>query len=226
VTTKGVLGQMWELAKDRRFMHLIPQFVWTGISIAYYSGLLVLMMQKAIGGDDKQYQFKMSMLAMVMLGVGEVTGCFFIGLIVDRFGSKTAILCNIVLITLMMSSTIAFIIIFEFNWIVWLMCFLWGFTDSAVNTNTQEMIGFEFDNNCEPFSVANIFQSIGNFSFQIIISFLKTPTHYLYFSIFVFVFAVVSCGITYFFPFRELKSSKLGNPHSFYSIVVEEPSLA
>jgi predicted MFS family arabinose efflux permease len=97
------------------------------------------------------------MLGMVCLGVGEIFGCFFIGFIVDKFGSKRAILCNLLLISLMMSSTIAFIVIFEFNYLVWIMCFFWGFTDSAINTNTQEMVGFEFDNNSEPFSVANIF---------------------------------------------------------------------
>lgn len=105
------------------------------------------------------------MLGMVLLGVGEIIGCFFIGYIVDKFGSKKAILCNIFLITLMMGSTFAFIIMFEFNYMVWIMCFLWGFTDSAINTNTQEMVGFEFDNNSEPFSVANIFQCIANFTF-------------------------------------------------------------
>jgi len=39
-----VIKQMWELTKNRRFMFLIPQFLWTGISIAYYSGILVYMM--------------------------------------------------------------------------------------------------------------------------------------------------------------------------------------
>lgn len=76
------------------------------------------------------------MCAMALLGVGEVIGCFVIGYVVDKFGSKKAILCNLVLICLMMSSTIAFIIMFEFNYMAWIMCFLWGFTDSAINTNT------------------------------------------------------------------------------------------
>ena len=105
------------------------------------------------------------MCAMALLGVGEVIGCFAIGYVVDKFRSKKAILCNLVLISLMMGSTITFIIMFEFNYMVWIMCFLWGFTDSAINTNTQEMVGFEFDNNSEPFSVANLIQCLANFSF-------------------------------------------------------------
>ena len=102
-------------------------------------------------------KFKYSMFAMSLLGIGEVIGCFVIGYVVDKYGSKKAILCNIVLIVMMMSSTIAFIIMYQFNFMAWIMCFLWGFTDSAINTNTQEMLGFEFDNNSEAFSVANIF---------------------------------------------------------------------
>jgi len=31
---------------------MVPQFCWTGISIAYYIGLLVVMMTEAIGGND------------------------------------------------------------------------------------------------------------------------------------------------------------------------------
>jgi predicted MFS family arabinose efflux permease len=111
---------------------MVPQFCWTGISIAFYSGLLVVMMTEAIGGDDDQIKFKYSMCAMALLGVGEVIGCFVIGYIVDKFGSKTAILCNLLLISMMMSSTIVFIIMFEFNYMAWIMCFLWGFTDSAI----------------------------------------------------------------------------------------------
>ena len=138
-------------------MFLIPQFLYTGISISFYSGLLVKMMQEAIGGNDLQYQFKMSMLAMVVFGLGEIIGCFYIGAIVDRFGSKTASVCNMLNIIMMTGSTVAFILVFEFNYLAWVMCFLWGITDSAINTNTQEIIGFEFDNNSEPFSLANIF---------------------------------------------------------------------
>ncbi len=43
---------MWKLAKDFRFRYMIPQFLWTGISIAYYSGILVYMMADTIIGTD------------------------------------------------------------------------------------------------------------------------------------------------------------------------------
>ena len=93
---------------------------------------------------------------MIGFGFGEILGCFFIGYIVDRFGSKVAGACNITIMSLMTLVTISYCVMYQFNWIAFLMCFLWGFQDSAVNTHSQEILGFEFDNNSEPFSVYNI----------------------------------------------------------------------
>ncbi len=118
-----------------------------------------------IQGYDDQAQFKWSMLAMVLFGVGEILGCFYIGFIVDRYGSKAAIFHNLVIILLMGGITFAFIIVYEFNFLAYLMCFIWGFQDSAINTHSQEILGFEFDNNQEPFSVYNILQCIACFVF-------------------------------------------------------------
>jgi hypothetical protein len=50
------------------------------------------------------------MLAMVGFGFGEIFGSFFIGYIVDRYGSKIAIMCNLVIILLMFGITMAFIV--------------------------------------------------------------------------------------------------------------------
>lgn len=67
------------------------------------------------------------MLAMVGFGFGEILGCFFIGFIVDKFGSKVAAFCNVIIIIIMTIVTIAFIMVWEFNWLAWAMAFLWGF---------------------------------------------------------------------------------------------------
>ncbi len=67
-------------------------------------------MMSATLGDDPNYQFKWSMLAMVGFGLGEISGGFFIGHIVDRYGTKTAILWNLLIILIMSAVTIAFIV--------------------------------------------------------------------------------------------------------------------
>lgn len=49
------------------------------------------------------------------------------------------------------------------------MCFFWGLQDSGVNTQVQEMLGFEFDNSStEPFSIYNFVQCVVCFAFQMI----------------------------------------------------------
>ncbi len=116
-------------------------------------------MQHSIEGDD-QTKFKNSMLAMVLFGVGEILGCFFIGLIVDRFGSRVASVMNILIMVSMTLVTFLYCLLWDFSWLAFLMCFLWGFQDSSINTHSQEILGFEFDSNSEPFSVYNILQCI------------------------------------------------------------------
>ena len=45
ITVKEGVLKLWALSKDRRFFCIIPQTAWTGISIAYFSGNLVEMLE-------------------------------------------------------------------------------------------------------------------------------------------------------------------------------------
>lgn len=175
-------------------------------------------MSQTLGGDEN-YQFKWSMLAMVGFGLGEIFGGFFIGFIVDRWGTKTAIICNLIIILLMNAVTLVFIYQFEFNALPWIMCFLWGFQDSGVNTQIQETLGFEFDNaSSEPFSIYNIYQCIACFIFQIIEASVGDQNSYWWFTIGVGVIAFLSNGLPYFFPFREDLANKIDIIASFTSL--------
>ena len=155
MSLKEVVVALWALASDKRFRLFIPQLFWTGVSISFFSGNLVEIMSHTIEGDD-QTKFKNSMLAMVFFGVGEILGCFFIGTIVDRFGSRVASFMNILIMVAMTAVTFTFCLLWEFSWLAYLMCFLWGFQDSAINTHSGEILGFEFDSNSEPYAVYNI----------------------------------------------------------------------
>ena len=84
------------------------------------------LMQKTIGGSAED-QFSKSNYAMIMFGLGEIFGCFFIGYIVDKFGSKIATYCNIFIMVFMTLITIIYCAVYEFNFLAYLMCFLWGF---------------------------------------------------------------------------------------------------
>jgi predicted MFS family arabinose efflux permease len=67
------------------------------------------------------------MLAMVLFGVGEISGSFFIGFFIDRIGSKFSTLINIMILTIMGGITVAYLAGGSFNATAWLMCFFWGF---------------------------------------------------------------------------------------------------
>lgn len=72
---------------------------------------------------------------MIAFGVGEVVGSYFIAYIIDRFGNRVATAVIELVICLMMGSIFAFLVVYEFGaWAV-IMCFMWGFHDSTVNTH-------------------------------------------------------------------------------------------
>ncbi|CDW77194.1 major facilitator superfamily protein [Stylonychia lemnae] len=205
LTLKQAVASMWKFFYNKRFLVLAPQLFWTGISIAYYSGNLVEMMSDSLqkDGKDDQEQFKLSMLAMVLFGVGEILGCFFIGFIVDRKGSKVATIFNLVIILIMGAVTITFIEVYKYGALAFIMCFFWGFQDSAINTHSQEILGFEFDNNSEPFSVYNILQCVACFIFQIIESAVNDQDDYRWYTIMVTGLGFIFCGMPFFFDFHE-----------------------
>ncbi len=100
------------------------------------------------------------MLAMVFFGAGEVIGCFFIGQIVDRLGSRAATVSICVTQLVMGAITLSYIIIYEYGVLAYLLCFMWGFQDSAVNAHIQGILGFEFDNPDVAYSVLNSMMAI------------------------------------------------------------------
>jgi hypothetical protein len=64
--------------------------------------------------------------------------------------------------------TVIYILQYEYGWLAFFMSFVWGFVDSANCTHTSEMLGFEFDNNSQPYSIDNLGQAVGAFVFLII----------------------------------------------------------
>lgn len=215
---KEVVASLWKLVTQKRFRLFIPQLAWTGVSIAFFSGNLVELMSLTIEGDE-QDKFKKSMAAMILFGVGEILGCFFIGLVVDKLGSKIASGCLIVIMIVMTLVTLVYCAVWEFGWMAFLMCFLWGFQDSSVNTHAQEILGFEFDNNFEPFSVFNILQCSACAIFQIIEIGVVDQRDYVIFTIAIGVIGVLCCSSMLFFDFREAKS------HKDHNKVSQEPHL-
>lgn len=43
--------------------------------------------------------------------------------------------------------------------------FAWGFSDGAINTHCNQMMGFEFDTSADAFGIFNSMQAVAVFSF-------------------------------------------------------------
>ena len=124
--------------------------------------------------EDAQYEFKMSMLAMVALGVGEIVGSITMGLIVDHLGAKKSSLFNMMFIGL---ATVVVVIYIEedtYSWLAFVMTFLWGVQDSAISIHLDAILGFEFASNKTPFACDVLIEALIACSFEIGSSFVKS----------------------------------------------------
>lgn len=97
---------------SKRMRLMLPEIAWSGVSIAYYAGMLVFMMTKTLEPVEKdtQVQYKKAMLAMVAFGFGEILGGPFMGYVVDKYSSKVGSLINVGVIIIMTAVTYAFLI--------------------------------------------------------------------------------------------------------------------
>ncbi|CDW80279.1 major facilitator superfamily protein [Stylonychia lemnae] len=204
------IKSVWACFIQKRMRLFLPENFWTGVSISYYTGMLVPIMTASISltDDDSQSQFKKAMLAMVALGVGEMMGGQIIGLVVDKVNSKVACIVNLVIMIVMFAFTFGFLVDYRYTWLTFVMTFLWGLQDSAVNTHVFEMLGFEFDNNDDAFAIYSLIQSLASFIFQFSQSLVDThEKYYIYTGVLAFI-GVICIGITYFFDFKHLQKLK------------------
>ena len=79
---------------------------------------------------------------------------------------------------------------------------MWGFSDGAINTHSNQMMGFEFDTSSDPFSIFNSIQAVAVFKFQIIQGNLQSKAQLQWYTVGVMLLGVLTCGATYFFKFK------------------------
>ena len=153
-----------QLTVDKRMLFLAPEILWSGMSLAIFTGLLVLTISESVKGNENDKMMK-SMLAMVSLGFGEIVGSLSIGQVIDRAGNKLTSVITLILIIVQTVFTLSFVSSGTYGSLVFIMMFVWGLQDSVVNTHISEILGFEFEDNTRPFSVFNIIQSVGIFTY-------------------------------------------------------------
>jgi len=90
---------------------------------------------------------------MIFLGVGECLGSIGSGFVIDYIGSKNTLVLNAVMIAINGLVLAASTNSLKYNYLSFLMCFLWGIQDSISMSNTMQILGFEFETESEPFGV-------------------------------------------------------------------------
>ena len=156
------------LIGNRRMIRLLPEIFWTGISIAYWSGLVATIVARTVPEKPENEQIAASLYALSVLGVGEMLGSIFMGLVVDKISSKFGCLVNMINVVIVWAISFMQIQVNKDNALVYAFTFIWGFMDGAVNTHTTQILGFEFDTASDPFSVFTCIQAIGTVMFQLI----------------------------------------------------------
>ena len=106
-----------------------------------------------------------ALLGMVAFGFGEVIGGGFNGFVLDKIGSQKGALVNAGLMILCIGVTLLSIEDMKYNFLTFVMCFLWGIEDGALNIHTYHVLGTEFKSKSEPFSVFNLVQGLAVFAF-------------------------------------------------------------
>lgn len=111
---------------------VLPLFMMNGISLSIYSGCFVSLitdtMRELNWNENKK--LSMSLFAMIPLGVGELCGSAFIGLFIDRHGSKKAVIAYLISVLIAYTFAYAYLISNKFNLLVYFLTFFWGIQDS------------------------------------------------------------------------------------------------
>jgi hypothetical protein len=110
-----------------------------------------------------------------------------------------AIICLVILTN---GTSLAFLLVNEYNWLAFMMPLMWGVLDSAINTHIFGMLGFEFDTNSEPFSVFTLIEALSVFVFSVINTWIDTRMRYIYYISALGVMGIIMIGTTYFFDFK------------------------
>jgi predicted MFS family arabinose efflux permease len=135
-------------------LYTLPIQIWSAMSVGIFGGIFVKLMTRtmAYSGDkypqlvddtDKQNEY--ALIAMALLGVGEILGGQIIGFIRDRRGNFTAYAVETVLLVAAVILVIVFNEENKFGPMAYIMIFMWGLHDSGIQCLIRSIMGFEFD---------------------------------------------------------------------------------
>lgn len=108
-----------------------------------------------------------SLKALSVLGAGEMVGSLFMSQIVDRLSNRAGVVTNVICVFFVWLASFFMIKENQEGILIYTFTFAWGFMDGALNTHTQQLLGFEFATSQDPFSVFTSVQAVGTVIFQL-----------------------------------------------------------
>jgi len=159
------LKSTMKLLVSPKMVWLAGVFYWSGASIAYFNGMLIPIMdlQQLDTGRKEKERISYALLGMVAFGFGEVFGGFLHGMVIDKLGSKRSCYVNTFFMCIMTATALISINNGKYNYLSYIMCFFWGWNDGVINIFMFQMMGFEFPNPADAFSVWNMYQGVCEF---------------------------------------------------------------
>ena len=160
-----------KLLYNRKMMYINMQLSLTGISIAYWSGMLTPIMILSLNDRtnlDDNHKTRLALFGMIAFGFGEMFGGYIMGVFIDNLGSKVGSVKCIILCILTTAITYISIDVNEYNYVSYTMCFFWGYFDGCINIHCLQIMGFQFVSKSEPFAVFNIVQGLTIFLMQVL----------------------------------------------------------
>ena len=155
-----IIMSTFHLLGNRRMRQIMPIIVWSGLSFAYWFGFTdTIVGQRLSDKKSETVQYKTTLLALSILGVGEIVGAIGMGRIIDKSSPKIWGIVNVT--NLVPVWALAFLAI-QFpnsDFLLYLFTFAWGYMDAQVNTHLLLMLGFDFDTLQEPFSIGIMVRS-------------------------------------------------------------------
>ena len=103
--------------------------------LAYWSGFIVIIVALTVPDESRDEKDAAGLLALSVLGFGEVVGAIVSGLIIDNISSKAGVFFNILTIIICWACTYSILKLNQRGPLVNIFSFSWGLMDGSISTH-------------------------------------------------------------------------------------------
>jgi predicted MFS family arabinose efflux permease len=190
------VSSVLKLMTTKRMLQATPLMVTSGLCLAGNAGVFVPLLEQTMDSQsnwDEDVKSQKALIALSVLGLGEIIGAVVYGKILDRFGHKLTMYLCLLELLLAVGFNIWYIAKFKFDmWSASLMCFLWGVQEAGVGVFLQCIMGFEFQSKTTTFAIRNLVQSLTVFAALFLDSLLKNQTAFIWYTVAVGLWSTMS----------------------------------